>query len=226
MSDSIYRALKGLSRKENISHNTHSNLPNQFEIKIYLTYLTSIIVAIIVAFIWQITQLEQFKLTSLILLMLGYIGIIIHPAIIFFLRRSEIRDSIRNPLAVLYNNAKLNDCFDKKYMVFLHSKSLEDLEFTLLEVKAEKVAFEKRTSLLVGSIERVGFAPGVLALLISLDKLNEIELDWVLSIAYAIPILYFFGAFSHILATKIGRHIAIIELVIEKKKARAHPRRE
>jgi len=161
MSDSIYRALKGLSRKEHVNHNTHSNLPNQFEIKVYCTYLTSIIVAIIVAFLWQITQLEPFKLTSLILLMLGYIGIIIHPAIVFFLRRREIKDSIKNPLAVLYNNAKMNDCYDKKYMGFLHSKSLDDLEFSLLEVKAEKIAFEKRTALLVGSIERLWFAPGV-----------------------------------------------------------------
>jgi len=100
---------------------------------------------------------------------------------------------------------------------YFMSKKKQDLEVVLLEVVAEKEAFEKRIALLVGSIDKIGLAPGLLALFLSMNKLKDIEVDWVLAIAYAIPIFYGFGVFSHILATKMSRHITILEYVISKK---------
>ncbi|KZN50940.1 hypothetical protein [Pseudoalteromonas luteoviolacea] len=218
MSDSIYRALKGLSRRETILCKQGSRLPKHLEFKLYAFYLSLILIAIVVAFVWQLTRLETFKVTSLIFLLTGYFGIIAHPALLFIVRSKEIRLHFKNPFNLVYSNAQETEKIDKKYIDFLSKKSPEKLEVVLLEVKAQKHIFEQKTALLVGSIERIGFAPGILALLISLDKLSEIELDWVLSIAYIIPIIYFFGAFSRLLASKVSRHISILELAIANQK--------
>ncbi|MCF6442828.1 hypothetical protein L1077_25730 [Pseudoalteromonas luteoviolacea] len=218
MSDSIYRALQGLSRRETILCKQGSRLPKHLEFKLYAFYLTLILIAIVVAFVWQLTRLETFKVTSLIFLLSGYFGIIAHPALLFIVRSKEISLQFKNPFNLVYANAQETEKIDKKYIDFLSKKSPEKLEIVLLEVKAQKHIFEQKTALLVGSIERIGFAPGILALLISLDKLSEIELDWVLSIAYIIPIIYFFGAFSRLLASKVSRHISILELAIANQK--------
>ncbi|MDK1288009.1 hypothetical protein [Pseudoalteromonas umbrosa] len=218
MSDSIYRALQGLSRRETILCKQGSRLPKHLEFKLYTFYLSLILIAIVVAFVWQLTRQETFKMTSLIFLLSGYFGIIAHPALLFIVRSKEISLHFKNPFNLVYSNAQETEKIDKKYIDFLSKKSPEKLEIVLLEVKAQKHIFEQKTALLVGSIERIGFAPGILALLISLDKLSEIELDWVLSIAYIIPIIYFFGAFSRLLASKVSRHISILELAIANQK--------
>lgn len=220
MSDSIYRALQGLSRRETILCKQGSRLPKHLEFKLYTFYLSLILFAIIIAFIWQLTRLETFKVTSLVLLLSGYFGIIAHPALLFIVRSKEISKHFKNPFNIIYANAQETESIDKRYINYLATKRPEQLELVLLEVKAQKHIFEQKTALLVGSIERIGFAPGILALLISLDKLSEIELDWVLSIAYIIPIIYFFGAFSRLLASKVSRHITILELALSNQKAK------
>ncbi|MBQ4835240.1 hypothetical protein [Pseudoalteromonas luteoviolacea] len=219
MSDSIYRALQGLSRRETILCKQGGRLPKHIEIKLYIGYLTLILAAILVAFVWQISQLETYKYTSLILLLMGYFGIVAHPALLFILKKDEIKSHFKNPFNLIYVNALNTQRFDQKYVDFLSTRNIHHLELVLLEIQAQKHLFEQKTALLVGSIERIGFAPGILALLISLDKLSEIELDWVLSIAYVIPIIYFFGAFSRLLASKVSRHISILEMAIQRKKA-------
>jgi len=217
MSESIYRALECLSRREALSKATKATFLDTTSGKLYFTYISCAIISIVMAFLWKWTEVESFKLFSVIFLIFCYIGYISHPFVLLIIHRKFFGKFFRNPLSVIYDNVKRNHQVDLQYLSYFMSKKKQDLEVVLLEVVAEKEAFEKRIALLVGSIDKIGLAPGLLALFLSMNKLKDIELDWVLAIAYAIPIFYGFGVFSHILATKMSRHITILEYVISKK---------
>ncbi len=88
----------------------------------------------------------------------------------------------------------------------------------LLELKSEKQSFSNRVSLVIGAIDKIGLFPGILALIISLANFNSMEQDWVLAVAYAMPFLYLFGVYAHLLINRINRYIAIIEYVLQCKK--------
>lgn len=186
--------------------------------KLYILQLSCIGLSIMSAFIWQVTQLDLFKIASLLLLVFGYLGLFSHPFVIGYIHQKALKDFTKNPLSVLYNNAKSKGEIDNRYIQYFSTRKMTDLELVHLEVMAEKEAFEKRTALLVGAIDKVGLVPGIFALLVSIDKVKDIELDWILSIAYAMPLLYLFGAFSQIMAVKMTRHISIIDYAIEQKK--------
>jgi hypothetical protein len=50
---------------------------------------------------------------------------------------------------------------------------LEDIEFVRLEVSTERENFERRVSLLIGAIEKIGVIPAFLAVWVSLQALSN-----------------------------------------------------
>lgn len=218
VSESIYRALRGLSRRESRSKVVKSKFIETPFGKIYLAYISSAALSVVIIIVWKLTQLVILKLLSLTFLLLSYIGCIYHPLVLIFYHRRSLSEFFKNPLYVIYENAKCKHQIDSQYLSYFMSKENQALELVHLELVAEKDAFEKRISLVVGAIKNVGLLPGVLALLLSLDKFKNIELDWVLTIAYAVPLFYGFGVFGHILITKMSRHILLLEYVLEKNK--------
>jgi RNAse (barnase) inhibitor barstar len=151
---------------------------------------------------------------SLLALLIWYLCILAEP----LLDAWVYRELIKSPFGVLLNNAKVAARCDLSLMRKLMPKPLEQVELLLLEVKAEKDSFERRISLFVGSIEKVGIVPGLLALAFSLSNLKQGQSKWVTALAYATPILYFVGAGGHYLIMSLDRKVKILELVIARKK--------
>ena len=107
---------------------------------------------------------------------------------------------------------------DIVYLPRLMRKPLDTLELALLEVKAERDFFERRISLVVGAIEKIGLAPGLFAALISLQNLKPGQ-EWIYGLAYATPVLYIMGALAHFLVMRLDRMAKLLELAIARQKA-------
>ena len=125
---------------------------------------------------------------------------------------------MRNPLSIIIGNAKKYHYTDTIFVQYLTSRDNRALEISLIEMKAERAAFEKRVALIVGMMDKVGLLPGIVAIFVSLPKIKAIDIDWVLAIAYAMPFLYFMGLWSHYLMSKMSRHISLMEYALEQKK--------
>lgn len=218
MSESIYRAISWISARENETKETWIEelikAPNlQYAISIVL-----IVVSILGGILGKILSLELIILISMISLILGYLGLLLSPFVLALYYRKDIAKFIRNPLSIIIDNAKKNHHADTMFVQYLNSRDNKALEISLIEMKAERAAFEKRVALIIGMIDKVGLLPGIVAIFVSLPKIKAIDIDWVLAIAYAMPFLYFLGLWSHFLMSKMSRHISLMEYALEQKK--------
>ncbi|GHY84912.1 hypothetical protein VCSRO120_3534 [Vibrio cholerae] len=94
---------------------------------------------------------------------------------------------------------------------------MHNIKLVLSQLEEEKSDLVTRISLLVGSIDKIGLMPGLIALAASWDKIENIKYDWVLAIAYAVPVFYGFAIFGHLVVTKLQSHITLLELVVDEK---------
>lgn len=103
------------------------------------------------------------------------------------------------------------------------NSSVESIELATHEWRAEKESFERRVGLVVGTIDKVGLAPGLLATFFSWHTLREISPGWgesvVGSVAYAMPFLYFPGILAHLLVLDMDRGLKLLELVLLRKRS-------
>ena len=214
MSESIYRALTNLSAREakpkKIINKSILNKPDILSISV-------ILISLIVFIIASILKNKILVNISVIILFIGYAGLLLSPIYLAFYHRKKLCKNVKNPLGVIINNAKQSHDLDSKYINYFVSKEKEALERVFLELNSEKESFATRVSLIIGAIEKVGLFPGVIAFFITLSKIDNIEFDWVLTIAYAIPILYFMGVYSHFLINRMNRHIELIKYAIQQK---------
>jgi hypothetical protein len=216
MSESIYRALKNLAARELKPNKTFvRGIINTATIS-YLIPIGLISVSLVILIINKKMEFELLNWIALIILFLGYLGVLMHPIVLIFHYKRSIYNFMNNPLSVIIDNTKRNHKLDEKYLKYFFSREKANLERTLIELKAEKDSFEKRTSILVGSIDKIGLFPGIVTLIMSISKINEkIELNWVTAIAYATPIIYLLGVYAHVLISTMNRHIELIKYVIE-----------
>ncbi len=214
MSESIYRALTNLSAREaNPKKSVSKSLLKQPDILSTVVILISLIIFVIASFL----EIKIMAHIAIIILFIGYIGLFLSPIYLAFYYRKKLRKYVRNPLGIIIDNAKQSHKLDSKYLNYFISKEKGALEKVFLELNSEKESFATRVSLVSGAIEKVGLFPGIIAFFITLSKIDNVEFDWVLSIAYAIPILYFMGGYSHVLINRMSRHIELIKYAIEQK---------
>jgi hypothetical protein len=95
----------------------------------------------------------------------------------------------------------------------------QDLQYVLVELKAERVAWERRLGVLIGAQEKIGIIPGLIALFAALVRPQGVVPSWIVGVAYVVPLLYFCGLWSHILMTKLDRGIMVLEMVIDTKQS-------
>jgi hypothetical protein len=105
-------------------------------------------------------------------LLLSYIAALATPlvAVLFTVRLywRQIKEVIKNPIVIPLWHAGIKANVDANFLSIIMRRPLEDIEFVLLEVKAEREFFEQRVSLIVGVIEKIGvigIVPGLLAAL-------------------------------------------------------------
>ena len=120
-----------------------------------------------------------------------------------------------------------------KFVVYrekLINFELRDLEFTKREIMSEKDHFDKRTSIVTGTIDKIGIFPTILAtILLILTQMSNTNVQKFLNINpnfkfyffAAIFIVFFFQVFSvknFFTSLKLSKMIDILDYVIELKR--------
>lgn len=214
MAYTVYKALSTLSWRENERPAEDKSKENLERIIFFICLLT-VVVSILTLFLAKKFEISTLENISSILLILSYLGIFLHPVFMFFIWRQTISKFFSNPNEIFYTRAEDRAKKTSLYIRHLSSKNEDELYLAKLELTYEKKQLEKRTSILVGAIEKVGLIPGILALSASYNS----EHYWILAIAYATPVLFIFGAFSQLTCTKIQRHIELIDFVIKNRQS-------
>ena len=160
---------------------------------------------------------------GLFLLLTLYLASFIQPFLMAWLNRQFLVSAMREPIALLLKNANITTTVDSMVLIHLLRAPIDHLELLFLELRAEKEFFERRLSLVVGSIEKMGLGPGLLAAGISLSNIKSDQTDWVLAFAYAMPILYLFGAAAHFLLMRLDRYVKLVELAVVRTKSLTNP---
>jgi hypothetical protein len=156
---------------------------------------------------------------ALILLATTYLFILLNPFIMLVLNWSFFWRAVRNPLGLILDNSKQCAETDMKYIRYFYKHERHALKFVLIEMKAERSAFERRVGLIVGALEKIGIIPGLVALFATLTRINSFQSAWIYGIAYGMPILYFLGVYEHYLMSRLDRFIMLLEMVIESQKS-------
>lgn len=219
-SDSIFRILHAASLYEiKLRKQRSSTVDPKFLNRLFIEltvfpFILSVILTAIVYF----TEAAWLIYSSIIGLLIAYIGVLVYPLISAWFNRDLIRKNFKHPFGIILRNSAMTTAVDLKYMPYLEKKPLNLLEVVALEVKAEREFFERRISLVVGAIEKLGLAPGLLAVFLSLHKFpNDIN-PWIAALAYATPALYLFAVMAHYLAMRLDRMNKLLDLAIAHRK--------
>ncbi|ROO65762.1 hypothetical protein EDB58_101558 [Vibrio crassostreae] len=176
-----------------------------------------ILVSVLFALAYKLTEFDWFKFISLFSLVLSYVSYYSQPFILMYENRSTISKAISNPIVIQLENAAIKMPVRRRYQKYLMSRKTEDLKFTLDLLENQRRDFEHRVSLLVGSIDKLGLTPGLLALIASWDKLQNISYDWVLALAYIIPFLYAFAFYCRMTISRVESYTSLLKLTIDEK---------
>ena len=161
---------------------------------------------------------ESVAWIGLAFLLLFYVATLVQPFVFAWANRRVLVAAAKNPIGLLFDNANATARVDSLLLPHLLRHSTEHLELLLLELKAEKEFFERRLSLIVGAIEKVGLGPGLLASGISFSNIKVDQPEWVSALAYATPVLYVLGVGAHFLLMRLDRFVKLTELVVSRKK--------
>ena len=154
---------------------------------------------------------------ALSMLVLLNVTAIIYPLFLLWLDRGSMVKFVKNPFQLTLDHAKRLSHIDRRYVRLLSTKNVDQLSYILIELKAEKDAFHKRVSLMVGSIDRLGLLPSLLSTAVLLGRISPDHSDWIFAIGYATVLLYFVGVYAHYMMSRMERMIGLLGYVIEMK---------
>lgn len=160
------------------------------------------------------------------LLAFAYLVIFFYPFFGAWLYRGALRNISRAPFAsILKANVERPMQVDGRYLPQLTALPKTELKLGIMELKNERANFAQRITLFSGPIEKLGILPGLLALLVTIQKLDG-QPDWVHAIAYANILVFVIALIAHYLLTRYDRMIALSELALAQKEeeTKAPPR--
>lgn len=115
-------------------------------------------------------------------------------------------------------NIKSSYCSDKKYFKELLLLDVLQLKFGYLELNNEYEYFKKRIHLVIGSLDKLGILPGVIATIGVLPKTIEaFGTSWISIFSYAYMILMIISLYFYNIIVKYERILSLTKLAIESK---------
>ncbi|WHA54041.1 hypothetical protein OH685_12350 [Acinetobacter pittii] len=118
---------------------------------------------------------------------------------------------------------------DMKYISELYNFNIQDLKLVRLEINHEKDNFEKRTVLISGPIDKLGFFPAILAtFVLILNLLSNTKTQdfftthqplYFLFFALIFIVIFFqiFGIYTNFISMKLSHMIDILQYVIDQE---------
>ena len=219
----LFNLFLAASRYESRLRRADGHAENGFLIRNYfwLFQVCPVLVAMLFEFIGVIfaspKALPYIRHVALLILLVSYVSAFTYPFVMAWMNRNRIRRAVKYPIAMPLNNVNITTTVDARLVSHLIRHAEEDLQLLALEMKAEKDFFERRISLVIGAIDKIGLGPGFLALLINLSNAKIPGHGWVSAIAYAVMGLYVLGIAGHFLIMRLDRYVKITDLAISQR---------
>ncbi|MGF1836428.1 hypothetical protein [Photobacterium sanguinicancri] len=218
--DKLFSIVKEISRNEVGDRKNNNCSKNRklerllFLLMVIVPFSLSLIICLIINYVYNDDWLIYL---ALFFLSITYVSILVNPVITIFVNRKAIVKTAREPFSIICENAESHAKLDLVKYRELLTYSREELDYLLLQLKAERDAFTKRIYLVNGSIDKVGLVPGILALIVLLTKLPGEHVSWIFALAFSSPILHFFGIGMFFLISRLERVIGIVEAALKSK---------
>ncbi|KHN68252.1 hypothetical protein DH17_09460 [Acinetobacter oleivorans] len=133
------------------------------------------------------------------------------------------------PVGILLRNANISARSAIEYLPELIAFEYDDLELARREIAYEKDHFDKRTSILTGSLDKIGIFPSILATMVLLlthlsnNKTFEFlqehpEFQFLFYVLIAVVVIFqLFSIFTNFISLKLYYLIQVIEYAINLK---------
>lgn len=126
----------------------------------------------------------------------------------------------KKPFSQFFYLVETSTTFNLKYVERLASCKAAAIQYVLTHYEGERVAFEKRCGILVGSIEKIGFFPalaGLGTLSISLSRLPAMQ-SWANALICLIFAFYIFSTAAFAMTQRQDRVISLLKYCLELSK--------
>lgn len=160
---------------------------------------------------------------GLAFLVLSYVASLAQPLVVVWQSRKSIMQTLRAPATPALQNIDVAIATDRQLLRWLQSEKLQDLELLCLELKAEQEALAKRIGLTVGTIDKIGLVPGLLAALVAIPAGDSSWSIPIKALAYAILPLYLLAAAAHLVQLRLDRLSRVVELALRRGKDAEDP---
>lgn len=173
---------------------------------------------------------QDFIFISLVLLLVSEFFLLVSTFVDIYSSRKSWCLFFKNPSSLLLRNTDINSRAKIKFSQKLMKFELSDLELAKIEISYEKVYFDKRTSIVTGSIDKIGIFPTILAtFILILTQLSNVQVQKFLKLNpnfqfyfYAIVIVVSFFQLVSILnnftSLKLDKMIDTLDFSIKNKK--------
>jgi hypothetical protein len=131
-----------------------------------------------------------------------------------------LRKIKKAPYSPFFHLLRTSTEMDLSFVYRLASSQAAAIQYVLAYYKYERSGFEKRCSILVGSLERIGVFPaiaGLILLVASLTKISEIA-TWAVMFGPVIFGLYLMNLGAFQMMQKMDRSIAMLEFCVQSRK--------
>ena len=185
---------------------------------LFITLLTLVILSFLFIGIYALVRPNYRFLvyTSVTLIFLSYILFIFMPVSKIYKERKVIKYFFVMPLSSSIDlNIKTESFIDNEFLPELISLGKDTLEMGLMEIKHEREFLNKRITLLVGPIDKLGILPGIISMIIAISKPAGMY-DWVMGLAYGYIALIIISLSFFDLLVKYDRVIALTELALSR----------
>ncbi len=185
--------------------------------------LALLLASIVSAIVGEKLDMKPFTIVALFFLAMYYLLCFWLMFGDFVMNYKVVFKSLSNPLSVIFDNSRICAICDEALLLKLKGFSRESLTVVRGELKSEMEAFNKRMSLIIGVMEKVGVLPGILSLIALVTKLNEAIPSWAYSLVYALAGLYLLGLVAHFSLLKAERYVGIFDAVLDNENLRKSP---
>ena len=214
--EAIFRTVQAFNVRESKTWRARveSSFTSPEDLTIMWIPLFLFLLACILAFSYRWLQHPLVIVGAYLALLLIYVSIVVGYVISFWTAAKPLYRI--GYVGVIVGNASTLGESDVQHVRALSQYQRHDLQYVLVELKAERAAWERRVGTLVGAQDKIGIIPGLVGLSAALlPQFKGVQAPpWIVGLAFGTPLLYFLGLWSHFAMTHLDRVIMLLELVI------------
>ncbi len=174
---------------------------------------------------------QNIILTSLILLLVSEIFLLVSTLVEIYNSRKSLCLFFKSPSFLLLRNADINVRSKIKFLPELIKFNEDDLELSKREIIYEKEHFDRRTSIITGTIDKIGIFPTILAtLVLILNQLSNINVQnflklnpnfqfYFYAIIFIVTFFQIISMFNNFTSLKLSNMVDTLDYTINIKKS-------